>query len=310
MDISNPFDPAWEPSGNPGDTEDLTQLVQDNLLEDFYYWNTSKYTVQGFFTNLNWTGGTGHEWDTVGGESSVRRVMMIKHIKAENGTILSVVVLFPRQSSNMCQTSCTDGCVCDGQLRGVFHAMQTAFPLHGIVLPESIFYINTADHALCGALNNSAKEKGGGSGAWLDCQLPIFSLCKRRHHSDILIPVFTQIFAFPSNWEWSKKIPKGFWRGAGTCGFGFEQFGCCRSQILGMGVNNTDILDAGYYTDVNYPCHVDKLLCDFRPPKLGTLPFVNFTQFKYLINPDRMVAAYRLGNLMHTNSVVLKQDSL
>jgi hypothetical protein len=80
-------------------------------------------------------------------------------------------------------------------------------------------------------------------------------------------------------------------------------------MIARLALNRTDALDAGYSGVPDRRCEVDPLLCDPYLPAMPTVPFEEHPKFKYLLNCDGIVAAYRLSNLMHINSLILKQDS-
>lgn len=95
---------------------------------------------------------------------------------------------------------------------------------------------------------------------------------------------------------WSEKIEKGFFRGRDS-----RQE---RLDLAELSVNRPDLVDAAI---TNYFFFKkDELKYG---PKSSHVPFAEHFKYKYQVNVDGTVAAYRLPYLLLGNSVVLKQDS-
>jgi len=166
-------------------------------------------------------------------------------------------------------------------------------------LPDFEFVINLGDWPL---------EKKKGKDA-----LPIVSWCGSDSTRDIILPTYdltnsvleTQgrvtldllsVQKREPNQSWDDKIEKGFFRGRDA-----RQE---RLDLAMIGKSNPDLLDAGI---TNY-----FFFRDGEEEKIGrtdTVSFFDFFKYKYQINVDGTVAAYRFPYLLAGNSVVLKQES-
>lgn len=89
---------------------------------------------------------------------------------------------------------------------------------------------------------------------------------------------------------------------------------CARTLVARLAhTNHTNDLDAGLVEQYDRPEQVraDPVLRDGNGPLpvLPKVPMTDLPKFRYLLNLDGHSAAYRLGHLLATNSLVLKQES-
>ncbi|XP_065846739.1 protein O-glucosyltransferase 2-like isoform X2 [Oscarella lobularis] len=142
--------------------------------------------------------------------------------------------------------------------------------------------------------------------------LPIFSWCGSTESGDIVMPTYdvTQstmemlgrvsldLLSVQGNTgpSWDEKVEKGFWRGRDS-----RQE---RLDFVSMARNRTDMFDAAL-TNFFFFEHDEKKY----GPKVKHISFFDFFKYKYQINIDGTVAAYRLPYLLAGDAVVFKQDS-
>eukprot|EP00095_Tigriopus_kingsejongensis_P002810 maker-scaffold1187_size56475-snap-gene-0.12 protein:Tk02810 transcript:maker-scaffold1187_size56475-snap-gene-0.12-mRNA-1 annotation:"hypothetical protein DAPPUDRAFT_314403" len=141
--------------------------------------------------------------------------------------------------------------------------------------------------------------------------IPMISWCKTGDFADILLPTYEiteaslecmgrQMLDLLSlqanaNVPWVDRVAKGFFRGRDS-----RQ---ARLELVRLGLNHTHLLDVGI---TRYFFFRD------QEAVLGTKPSLSmfdFFKFKYQINMDGTVAAYRFPYLLAGGSLILKQDS-
>ncbi|XP_073680845.1 protein O-glucosyltransferase 3 [Garra rufa] len=169
-----------------------------------------------------------------------------------------------------------------------------------VKLPDVEFYINVGDWPM---ENRKVSDKPG--------PVPIISWCGSTDTRDIVLPTYdithssleamrgvtNDLLSVQGNTGpvWSDKMDKAFFRGRDSR----EE----RLRLVTMSKENPELLDAGitayfFFRD--------------REKDLGKAPLVGFFDFfkyKYQVNVDGTVAAYRFPYLMLGDSLVLKQDS-
>lgn len=167
-------------------------------------------------------------------------------------------------------------------------------------VPDVEFFINVGDWPL---ETKSADASPG--------PLPIFSWCGSTDTRDIILPTYevthstletmrgvtNDLLSVQGNTgpPWTNKTSKAFFRGRDSR----EE----RLQLVALSKKHPELLDAGitgwfFFRD--------------REKQVGKAPLVGFFDFfkyKYQVNIDGTVAAYRFPYLMLGNSLVLKQDS-
>ncbi|XP_062246590.1 protein O-glucosyltransferase 3 [Platichthys flesus] len=163
-------------------------------------------------------------------------------------------------------------------------------------LPDVEFFINVGDWPL---------ETGRSD------PVPVLSWCGSTDTRDIVLPTYevthstleairgvtNDLLSVQGNTgpPWVNKTERAFFRGRDSR----EE----RLQLVHMSMNNPELLDAGitgWFFFRDREKHVGKT------PLVG---FFDFFKFKYQVNVDGTVAAYRFPYLMLGNSLVLKQDS-
>lgn len=142
--------------------------------------------------------------------------------------------------------------------------------------------------------------------------IPVFSWCKSDDMYDIVLPTYDltestlesmgrvslDMMSVQSKAEshWENKTNKAIWRGRDSRRE--------RLDLVTLSRQRPDLIDAAltnffFFRDVEAE----------YGPKVKHMSFFDFFKFKYQINIDGTVAAYRLPYLLAGNSVVLKQDS-
>ncbi|XP_069615182.1 protein O-glucosyltransferase 3 [Ranitomeya imitator] len=167
-------------------------------------------------------------------------------------------------------------------------------------LPDLEFYINVGDWPV---ENRKANATPG--------PMPMISWCGSSDSRDIILPTYDithstlealrgvtndllsiQGHTGPS---WDNKTEQAFFRGRDSR----EE----RLQLVQMSKKNPELLDAGI-TGYFFFREMEKQLG--KAPLVG---FFDFFKYKYQVNVDGTVAAYRLPYLMLGDSLVLKQES-
>ncbi|KAE8627552.1 hypothetical protein XENTR_v10007045 [Xenopus tropicalis] len=167
-------------------------------------------------------------------------------------------------------------------------------------LPDFEFYINVGDWPV---EHRKANDTPG--------PLPMISWCGSADSRDIILPTYDithstletlrgvtndllsiQGHTGPS---WSNKTEQGFFRGRDSR----EE----RLQLVHMSRKHPELLDAGI-TGYFFFRELEEEL-----GKASLIGFFDFFNYKYQVNVDGTVAAYRFPYLMLGDSLVLKQDS-
>uniref|UniRef100_A0A3Q3AY00 Protein O-glucosyltransferase 2 n=1 Tax=Kryptolebias marmoratus TaxID=37003 RepID=A0A3Q3AY00_KRYMA len=141
---------------------------------------------------------------------------------------------------------------------------------------------------------------------------PIFSWCGSNNTRDIVMPTYDltesvletmgrvslDMMSIQANTgpPWSEKNATGFWRGRDS-----RQE---RLELVKLSRAHPDMIDAAF-TNFFFFKHDESLY----GPLVKHVSFFDFFKYKYQINIDGTVAAYRLPYLLAGDSVVLKQDS-
>uniref|UniRef100_A0A8D3A0X5 Protein O-glucosyltransferase 2 n=1 Tax=Scophthalmus maximus TaxID=52904 RepID=A0A8D3A0X5_SCOMX len=168
-----------------------------------------------------------------------------------------------------------------------------------VQLPDMEFFVNLGDWPL-------EKRKP------TDNIHPIFSWCGSNNTRDIVMPTYdltesvletmgrvsldmmsVQANSGPS---WPEKNATAFWRGRDS-----RQE---RLELVKLSRAHPDMIDAAF-TNFFFFKHDESLY----GPLVKHVSFFDFFKYKYQINIDGTVAAYRLPYLLAGDSVVLKQDS-
>ncbi|XP_072242720.1 protein O-glucosyltransferase 3 [Leuresthes tenuis] len=163
-------------------------------------------------------------------------------------------------------------------------------------VPDVEFFINVGDWPL------ETRMEG---------PVPILSWCGSTDTRDIVLPTYevthstletlrgvtNDLLSIQGNTgpPWVNKTGRAFFRGRDSR----EE----RLQLVSLSKNNPELLDAGitgWFFFRDREKHVGKA------PLVG---FFDFFKYKYQVNVDGTVAAYRFPYLMLGNSLVLKQDS-
>lgn len=142
---------------------------------------------------------------------------------------------------------------------------------------------------------------------------PIFSWCGSNNTRDIVMPTYDltesvletmgrvslDLMSVQANTgpPWSEKNATGFWRGRDS-----RQE---RLELVKLSRAHPDMIDAAF-TNFFFFKHDESLY----GPLVKHVSFFDFFKYKYQINIDGTVAAYRLPYLLAGDSVVLKQDSI
>ena len=173
-----------------------------------------------------------------------------------------------------------------------------------VILPDAEFLLNLGDWPLVHLKNPKHKDSHGRF-------FPMFSGCLDGKSADMIMPTWVDTrYIFNEAIEnvaeidsksygqgpWATKEPKVFWRG--------RDANAERIKLAEMAKTRPDLLDVGlthYFFFRNG-----------EEQRFGRAKYVNFVEFwkyKYMLNIDGTVAAYRLMTVLAGNSVVLKQDS-
>uniref|UniRef100_A0A5S6R3K1 CAP10 domain-containing protein n=1 Tax=Trichuris muris TaxID=70415 RepID=A0A5S6R3K1_TRIMR len=142
--------------------------------------------------------------------------------------------------------------------------------------------------------------------------VPIISWCGSADSLDIVLPSYeVMLNTLKTNLSynhdllsvnhlrhipWKEKVSKAFWRGRDSR----EE----RLLLVNISRSHPDLLDAAL---THFFFFHDQMTV--YGPEVSTIPFQDFFKYKYQVNVDGTVAAYRLTMLLAGNSLVLKQDS-
>ncbi|XP_030895483.1 protein O-glucosyltransferase 3 isoform X4 [Leptonychotes weddellii] len=169
-----------------------------------------------------------------------------------------------------------------------------------VLLPDIEFYINLGDWPL---EHRKVNETPG--------PLPVISWCGSLDSRDVILPTYdithstleamrgvtNDLLSIQGNTgpSWINKTEKAFFRGRDSR----EE----RLQLVQLSKENPELLDAGI-TGYFFFQEKEKEL-----GKAKLIGFFDFFKYKYQVNVDGTVAAYRYPYLMLGDSLVLKQDS-
>ncbi|XP_073664347.1 protein O-glucosyltransferase 3 isoform X9 [Tursiops truncatus] len=169
-----------------------------------------------------------------------------------------------------------------------------------VLLPDLEFYVNLGDWPL---EHRKVNETPG--------PLPIISWCGSLDSRDVILPTYdithstleamrgvtNDLLSIQGNTgpSWINKTEKAFFRGRDSR----EE----RLQLVQLSKDNPQLLDAGI-TGYFFFQEKEKEL-----GKAKLIGFFDFFKYKYQVNVDGTVAAYRYPYLMLGDSLVLKQDS-
>nr|XP_033805641.1 protein O-glucosyltransferase 3 [Geotrypetes seraphini] len=167
-------------------------------------------------------------------------------------------------------------------------------------LPDFEFYINVGDWPV---EHRKVNDTPG--------PLPIISWCGSTDSRDIILPTYdithsmletlrgvtNDLLSIQGNTgpPWNNKTEQAFFRGRDSR----EE----RLQLVHLSKKNPDLLDAGITGYFFFREKEEEL---GKAPLIG---FFDFFKYKYQVNVDGTVAAYRFPYLMLGDSLVLKQDS-
>ncbi|XP_031848296.1 protein O-glucosyltransferase 2 [Nomia melanderi] len=166
-----------------------------------------------------------------------------------------------------------------------------------VVLPDVEFFVNLGDWPL---VPNKGKN------------YPIFSWCGSSDTKDIVMPtyditqsslegmgrVMLDLLSIQGNTDvpWKRKIEKVFWQGRDSCRE--------RLDLIDISRKHPDLFNVSITNFFFFKNEMDK----YGPVQSRT-SFFNFFKYKYQLNIDGTVAAYRFPYLLAGDSLVLKQKS-
>ncbi|KAK9510136.1 hypothetical protein O3M35_004983 [Rhynocoris fuscipes] len=167
-----------------------------------------------------------------------------------------------------------------------------------VVLPDFEIFSNLGDWPLMDKENKDS--------------FPMFSWCGSKDTLDIVMPTYDlteaslqclgrvslDMLSVQGNIEkkWSEKAEKCFWRGRDSSPE--------RLSLIGIARQHPDLFNASL---TNFFFYRDKE--HIYGPKTDHVSFFKFFDYKYQLNLDGTVAAYRFPFLLIGDSVVFKQDS-
>ncbi|KAF8056254.1 hypothetical protein HT031_006442 [Scenedesmus sp. PABB004] len=256
----------------PWDAINMSQIVRDNLEPDMLFWQQLEYvpTVADLF------------------ELATRNALFARLPNTRRLVeIAGGALRFPLMPPGRAQTECDESC--DPQLHDFVEAMRDAGPRYNVTLPDVLFLLNTDDAPMCNQEQVMRRE----------CTAPVISLAKEVRMADLVAPVMKRSDAEVRyrSLPWHEKESKAFFRLVARL----------------AQVNFTGILDAGLVEAYDRPDQVagDPVLRDGNGslPVLPRVSMDDLPKYKWLLNLDGHVAAYRLAQLLATNSLVFKQQS-
>lgn len=169
-----------------------------------------------------------------------------------------------------------------------------------VKMPDVEFFVNLGDWPL-------EKKKSSQN------LHPIFSWCGSADSKDIVMPTYDltdsvletmgrvslDMMSVQANTgpAWQDKNSTAFWRGRDSCKE--------RLELVKLSRKHPEVIDAAF-TNFFFFKHDESLY----GPIVKHISFYDFFKYKYQINVDGTVAAYRLPYLLAGNSVILKQESI
>ncbi|KAG2440781.1 hypothetical protein HXX76_003637 [Chlamydomonas incerta] len=193
----------------------------------------------------------------------------------------------------------------------------------GLAVPDSLYLMNVWDEGRCVRDDNSAggavaKTAGSGKGGKAKpakprspktpaCTVPLFSLIKSWDYAaadsaetDVLLPFFNHVYENLVMYPWDKKYDKALMRAAMQAQMKPNSTRLWIMKLQEADADGKRLLDAGITNNLNKKKKVK--LANFV-----TIP--DHARWKYLLSADGFTASCRLGKLMGTNSVVLKETT-
>ncbi|XP_046604805.1 protein O-glucosyltransferase 2-like isoform X1 [Neodiprion virginianus] len=165
------------------------------------------------------------------------------------------------------------------------------------VIPDIELFVNLGDWPL---VSNTEKT------------YPIFSWCGSDDSKDIAMPsydltestlenmgrVMLDMLSVQGNTKlpWLAKVEKAFWRGRDSCRE--------RLDLIDIARKHPDLINASITNFFFFKNEIDKY-----GPRENHTSFFNFFDYKYQLNIDGSVAAYRFPYLLAGDSLVFKQES-
>lgn len=148
--------------------------------------------------------------------------------------------------------------------------------------------------------------------AYKGTKIPFFSWCGSKHSSDIVMPTYDltesslemmgrvmldvlAVLGHPGP-AWKEKEEVGFWRGRDSRQ---ERLDLVRLSQQHPDLINASLTNFFFFRDQEHE----------YGPRVDHVPFFHFFKYKYQINVDGTVAAYRMPYLLAGSGLVLKQDS-
>ncbi|XP_043254089.1 protein O-glucosyltransferase 2-like [Colletes gigas] len=189
--------------------------------------------------------------------------------------------------------------ICYGQHVGfkIFMDATLLSIVRKVILPDIEFFVNLGDWPLV--------PKGGNN-------YPIFSWCGSSDTKDIVMPTYDitesclramekvtlDMLSVQGNTDtpWEEKIEKVFWRGRDSCRE--------RLDLIDISRKHPDLFNVSITNFFFFKDEMDKY-----GPGQSHISFFNFFKYKYQLNIDGTVAAYRFPYLLAGDSLVLKQNS-
>lgn len=171
-----------------------------------------------------------------------------------------------------------------------------------MTLPDVEFFVNLGDWPLV--------KKGGHSRTII---FPVFSWCGSDDTFDIVMPTYDITESSLENMgrvsldmlsvqkrrvEWEKKTPKGFWRGRDARRE--------RLDLIDIGRKHPELFNVSL---TNFFFFREEADMEAYGPTQPHMSLFDFFDYKYQINVDGTVAAYRFPYLLAGDAVVFKQDS-
>eukprot|EP00198_Chlamydomonas_reinhardtii_P001116 XP_001690451.1 predicted protein [Chlamydomonas reinhardtii] len=193
----------------------------------------------------------------------------------------------------------------------------------GLTFPDSLYLMNVWDEGRCVRDDNSAggaaaKTAGSGKSGKAKpaqarspktpaCTVPLFSLIKSWDYAaadsaetDVLLPFFNHVYENLVVYPWEKKYDKALMRAAMQAQMKPNSTRLWIMKLQEIDPDGKRLLDAGITNNLNKKKKVK--LANFV-----TIP--DHARWKYLLSADGFTASCRLGKLMGTNSVVLKETT-
>lgn len=214
-------------------------------------------------------------------------------------------------------------------------------------LPNLEFFVNKRDHPLfrkdgCEPYDCIFGKQTHLKSHSYDTYAPLFSMCGGDDFADLLIPTWedwarvcmdrqkyfpksAQYYRAPFSFdtmdevEWHHKKPVAVFRGSST-GFGVTEDTNPRIKVARLALQFPECLDAGITTWNARPRIISSesssiQLRTIDPRLIDSIPIVPFmditeqAKYKYIVNIDGHVSAYRLSLELRTGSVILKVAS-